>query len=432
MNFIDIIKKKRDKFALNDKDISYFIQGILDGSIPDYQISALMMAIYLNGMTEQETYLLTKYMVGDIIEFYQDDKFVDKHSTGGIGDKLTLIIVPLVVAAGLTVCKMSGKGLGFSGGTIDKLASIPGFKTTLKETELEEQIKKIRIAIIGQSTEVALADKKLYALRDVTGTVESIPLIASSIVSKKIASGNRNIVFDVKAGSGAFMKNLSEAETLAKTLVKLVEMFGGKGVAVITNMDSPLGHYIGNSLEIMEVLETLKGNGPSDLVELTKEIGSYMLTVGGIVKDHEEGKSIIDKLIDNGQGLKKLAELIEFQGGEKEVIADYKKMPQGAYVKEIYSVESGYINKINSQLIGEVSVRLGAGRSTKEDQIDYGAGIFIPKKVGEQIEKGELIGRLYYSSNLIDIGECEEIYSRAFAIAITKNNCEKLIYKVIS
>lgn len=430
-NAVDIIKKKRDGDILSKEELEYFVKGIVDGSIPDYQISSLLMAIYLNGMNSDELFYFTKYMVGRVDRVY-DDGFVDKHSTGGVGDKITLIIAPLIGEAGLKMSKMSGRGLGYSGGTIDKLESIPGFRTNISKEALKKQLDDVGIAIVGQNEEVALADKKIYAIRDVTGTVESIPLIASSIVSKKIATGNRNIVFDVKVGNGAFMKDISSGITLAETLVDLVNKFGGKSVGVLTNMNSPLGYYVGNSLEIIEVIETLKGNGPRDLVEISKAIGGNLLYIGGKVDSSEAGEELIDEMLAKGLGLNKFKELIEAQGGDVEVINNYNLLPKSKFCYEILSQEEGYISSINSEIIGKLSVTLGAGRLEKEDSIDYSAGLFIAKKIGDHVEVGDIIGKLYTSKDELSKESLITTYISAFKFSENEVNKDSLIYKIIS
>lgn len=427
---VDIIKNKRDGCVLSESELEFFVNGIVDGSIPDYQISSLLMAIYLNGMNSDELFYFTKYMVGRVDRVY-DDGFVDKHSTGGVGDKITLIIAPLIGEAGLKMSKMSGRGLGYSGGTIDKLESIPGFRTNISKEALKKQLDDVGIAIVGQNEEVALADKKIYAIRDVTGTVESIPLIASSIVSKKIATGNRNIVFDVKVGSGAFMKDINSGITLAETLVDLVSKFGGKSIGVLTNMNSPLGYYVGNSLEIIEVIETLKGNGPSDLVEISKVIAGNLLYIGGKVDSSKAGEELIGEMLAKGLGLKKFRELIKAQGGDIEVINNYDLLPKSKFCYEVVSQEEGYVSSINSEIIGELSVTLGAGRLEKEDSIDYGAGIRLLKKIGDFVTAGDVIGKLYTSNGSLDKNSIIKKYISAFNFYEKRNKEEDLIYKVV-
>lgn len=401
MRMYDIIERKRDGKELSYDEISFFIKNYCNEQIPDYQASALLMAIFLNGMSERETADLTEIMAnsGDVIDLSSIDSVkVDKHSTGGVGDKTTLVLGPIVAACGVPVAKMSGRGLGHTGGTIDKLESIPGFKTALTKEEFINNVNSIGISVAGQTGNLAPADKKLYALRDVTATVNSIPLIASSIMSKKIACGADSIVLDVKTGSGAFMKSLEKSVELARTMVKIGNDLGRKTVAVVTDMDIPLGNAIGNSLEVMEAIETLKGNGPEDLETVSIELAVRMLMLAG-VGDEAHCRSRAREVIENGRALEKFAEMIELQGGNARVIENYElfKKPKVAY--EIISEQDCYIKSVKTDLLGVASMILGAGRETKESVIDYSAGIKLNKKTGMQLKKGELIATLYSDSS---------------------------------
>lgn len=383
MRMYDVIEKKRDGKELEYEEISFFIKNYCEEKIPDYQVSALLMAIFLNGMSERETAELTEIMAnsGDVIDLSVIDGIkVDKHSTGGVGDKTTLILGPIVAACGIPVAKMSGRGLGHTGGTIDKLESIPGFKTALTKQEFIDQVMKIGISIAGQTGNLAPADKKLYALRDVTATVNSLPLIASSIMSKKIACGADRIVLDVKTGSGALMKTVEKSVELARTMVKIGNDLGRKTVAVVTDMDIPLGNAIGNSLEVIEAIETLKGNGPKDLEEVSLALAAKMLELAEI-GDKENCKNRVREVIDNRKALNKLAELIESQGGNPDVIENYDLFKKAKYVYELTSGQDCYIERVKTDSLGVAAMILGAGRETKESIIDYSAGIKLNKKL---------------------------------------------------
>ena len=397
MRMYDIIEKKRDGLELSLEEINYFISEYCRNNIPDYQASALLMAIFLRGMNERETADLTNVMAhsGDMIDLSDIPGIkVDKHSTGGVGDKTTLILAPIVAACGIPVAKMSGRGLGHTGGTIDKLESIPGFNTSISRENFIKNVTEIGISIAGQTGNLAPADKKLYALRDVTATVNNISLIASSIMSKKLASGADRIVLDVKTGSGAFMKTLDDSIKLAHEMVKIGENTGRHTVAVVTDMDIPLGHAIGNSLEIIEAIETLQNRGPEDLMEVSFELAARMLELCNL-GTIEECKSMVRETVNSGKAIKKLAELIEKQGGNKAVINDYSLFPQASYKFNYVSQESGYIESMKTDTIGIASLELGAGRETKESSIDYAAGIMLNKKTGDKVEKGEVIATLY-------------------------------------
>ncbi len=435
MNPVEIIRKKRDGDILTAKEIKYFVTGFTNGEIPDYQVSAFAMAVYFMGFNDDELYQFTKQMIdtGDIINHgISMVDYVDKHSTGGVGDKLTLVVAPIVAACGLKIPKMSGRGLSFSGGTIDKLESIDGFKVDISSADFLKQIDEIGLGIIGQSDNIAKSDKQLYAIRDVTATVESIPLIASSIVSKKIASGSKNIVFDVKVGIGAFMKDIKSGINLARTLVDLVKDFGGKSVAVVTNMNNPLGHYVGNSLEIVEVVDCLKGKLPKDIEELVFELSGQLLIIGGKANNMLEAKKMVKEKIYNGEALNKFKELIEYQGGDSSFLYDYSKLPQAKYKIEIKSEYEGYITFIDAEKIGLLSLNIGAGRTTKKDSIDYSAGIYIPLKMNNQVNKGDTIGIIYHSKEDLDLDQVIRDFKSAFSFNENPIKEISMIFSVIS
>lgn len=397
MRMYNVIEKKRDGQELSFQELEFFIKGYCNGEIPDYQASALLMAIYLKGMNSRETSDLTMLMAesGDRIDLSEIEGIkVDKHSTGGVGDKTTLILAPIVAACGVPVAKMSGRGLGHTGGTIDKLESIKGFRTSLSNSEFIQNVRQIGIAVAGQTGNLAPADKKLYALRDVTATVSNVSLIASSIMSKKIASGADRILLDVKTGSGAFMKTVDDSIKLASEMVMIGEHVGRKTVALITDMDMPLGNAIGNALEVKEAVDTLKGNGPSDLAYVSFELASRMLELAG-KGSIETCRELVKSKIADGSALAKFTELIARQGGlygiEEEGWIDNKT----SYINEITSPENGYITSIKTDSLGAASVILGAGRETKESKIDYAAGIILYRKPGMKVSKGEIIARLY-------------------------------------
>lgn len=414
MRMYDIIAKKRDGKELSREEIEFFIDGYVNGNIPDYQVSALLMAIFFRGMTTEETSILTLKMAhsGDVVDLSSIQGIkVDKHSTGGVGDKTTLIITPIVASLGVKVAKMSGRGLGHTGGTVDKMESIPGMKTAIDRETFFKIVNTVGASVIGQSGNLDPADKKLYALRDVTATVESIPLIASSIMSKKIAAGSDCILLDVKTGDGAFMKSLDDAITLAKAMVSIGEKVGRKTAAMITDMDRPLGYAIGNSLEIVEVCETLKNHGPSDLTEISVNLAADMLYLAG-KGSVEECKTMAKQQIKNGSAFKKLKEMVKAQGGDVSVLEDYSKFDQPAVEYKITAPSSGYIYSMNTEQCGIASVALGAGREKKEDSIDFSAGIMLNKKVGDLVSKGETIAK-FYSSSLDKCKAAEKIFLNA-------------------
>ncbi|MCD6426510.1 MAG: pyrimidine-nucleoside phosphorylase [Caldisericaceae bacterium] len=397
MNIVDIIERKKYGNVLDAKEIDYFVQGYSKGEIPDYQISALLMAIWFRGMNKSETAELTLSMVrsGKTVDLSKINGIkVDKHSSGGVADTVSLPLVALVAANGVPVAKMSGRGLGHTGGTIDKLESIPGFQTEIPTEKFIEIVNRVGGAIVSQSGELVIADKKMYALRDVTGTVDSIPLIASSIMSKKIAAGADAIVLDVKVGDGAFMKDLDSALELAKTMVEIGDSVGRNTVAYITDMNQPLGDAIGNSIEVEEAVNVLKGKGGKRLVEVIKTLGGEMLCLGGKAKDSAEGKMLIEKSIENGAGLKKFAEIVKAQGGDPSFIDDFSKLPQAKFKIPVSSKVSGYIKEMETENIGKFAAFLGAGRMKKGDKIDLAVGIMFPKKVGDKVEEGETIATI--------------------------------------
>ena len=398
MNIIQLIEKKRDKKTLSAEEISFFVQSVCDETVPDYQISALLMAICINGMTDEETALLTNAMAksGDTIDLsYIKGIKVDKHSSGGVGDKVTLAAAPMASACGLTVAKMSGRGLGFSGGTIDKLESIPGFRTSLTEDEFIAFIKRDGIALMGQTKNVAPADKKLYALRDVTGAVPSIPLIAASIMSKKLACGSDAIVLDVKCGSGAFMKTLDEAIKLARTMEAIGRQNGRRVTALITNMDQPLGRAVGNALEVKETIETLKGNGPSDFTELCLIIGSFMLVSGEAAPDLSQARTMLETSIKNGSALNKFRQFISNQGGDPSVADNTALLPQANTVRTLRSPCSQLISGIDGEKVGAAALTVKAGRLVKTDRIDHSCGFMLLAKAGDRVEKGQPIAEIH-------------------------------------
>ena len=399
MRMYDIILKKRANLPLSDKEIRFVIDGYVKGEIPDYQVSALLMTIVFNGMNARELGTLTLAMAqsGNMVDLSNVDGItVDKHSTGGVGDKTTLIIAPLVAACGGKVAKMSGRGLGHTGGTIDKMESIPNLKVSLEQDAFIDQVNKIGLAVIGQSEGLAPADKKLYALRDVTGTVDSIPLIASSVMSKKLASGAQAILLDVKVGSGAFMKNIEDARELAKAMVDIGKENGRSVKAILTDMDRPLGHAIGNALEIREVINTLKGHGPEDLTHECIIMAAHMLVLSHIC-DYETALSRVQEALDSGAALERLRMMIDAQDGDSRVIDDESLLAIGKFTYDVTAPQDGYITHMNTEQCGIASVMLGAGRTVKDGPIDYSAGILMHKKTGDSVTVGECIATLYAS-----------------------------------
>ena len=398
MRMYDIIEKKRDGLKLSYEEIEFAVMGYTNGTIPDYQMSALLMAIYLKGMNEEETLNLTMIMAnsGKTLDLSEITGIkVDKHSTGGVGDKTSLVLAPMVASCGVPVAKMSGRGLGHTGGTIDKLESIDGFSTTISTADFIKNVNEIGIAIVGQTENLAPADKKIYALRDVTATVSCIPLIASSIMSKKLASGADCIVLDVKCGDGAFMKTKEDAISLANAMVKIGNGAGRKTVAIISNMDEPLGQTVGNSLEVIEAIDTLKGKSPNDLLELCLVLGSYMINLGGKCDTYEQGRRMLEEKIENGQAFNKFKEFVSAQKGDSSYAEKYDKFKKASYIYEVKAERDGYISKICCEKIGKASLALGGGRENKESDIDLSVGIKIIKKVSDSIKKDDIIAIVY-------------------------------------
>ncbi|MCD8158217.1 MAG: thymidine phosphorylase [Clostridiales bacterium] len=401
MNFTDLIIKKRDKNKLKKEEIEFFIKGSSEGTIPDYQIAAMLMAIYLNGLDDEETALLTAAMTssGEILDLSAIPGIkVDKHSTGGVADTTTLILAPLTASLGLPVVKMCGRGLGHTGGTLDKLESIPGVQVELTPTRAVEQVKSCGAVIMGQTSDLAPADKVLYALRDVTGTVESIPLIAASIMSKKLAAGADAIVLDVKWGSGAFMKTPEEAERLTKTMIAAGKKAGRKTAAFITDMNQPLGNNIGNSLEVIEAAGILKWHIDNDLKTVALALGSKMLVLGGIAENTAKGLDMLNENIENGKGLKKFEEIIKAQGGNPAALYDYNLLGKASFSLEVKAAAGGFVYEINTYEIGKASAALGAGRLSKDDKIDLNAGIIMKKRLGDSVKPGETIAEVFAKS----------------------------------
>lgn len=405
MRMVDLIVKKQNGRELTTEEIQFFVKGYTDGSIPDYQASALAMAVYFQDMTDQERADLTMAMVnsGETIDLSAIEGIkVDKHSTGGVGDTTTLVLAPLVAALGVPVAKMSGRGLGHTGGTIDKLEAIEGFHVELSKDEFIKLVNRDKVAVIGQSGNLTPADKKLYALRDVTGTVNSIPLIASSIMSKKIAAGADAIVLDVKTGAGAFMKTDEDAVNLAKAMVRIGNNVGRQTMAVISDMSQPLGFAIGNALEVQEAIDTLRGEGPEDLNELVLTLGSQMVVLAKKAETLEEARTKLQEVMKNGKALEKFKEFLSNQGGDASVVDDPSKLPQAAYKIDVPAKEAGVVSEIVADEIGVAAMLLGAGRATKEDEIDLAVGIMLRKKVGDNVEKGEPLVTLYANRENVD------------------------------
>lgn len=392
MRAVDIIIKKRDHYELTREEIDYFVKGYTNGDIPDYQASAWAMAILLNGMTPRETTDLTLALAhsGEILDLRKVvPNAVDKHSTGGVGDKTTLVVAPIVSACGLPVGKMSGRGLGFSGGTLDKMDAIPGYRSDLSTDEFLEQLRTVKIVLTGQTSDLAPADGKFYTLRDVTGTVQSIPLIASSVMSKKIASGAYAIVLDVKLGMGAFMPSLEEARSLAKLMVSIAKLAGRKAVGLLSDMNQPLGNAVGNALELNEAIQTLRGNGPEDFLEHCLVIAGHMLALGGVTSDEEQGRQMAYATLQGGRGWERFKELVAAQEGDVGYIEDPTRLATASMIEQVPAPRSGYLQEINARIVGETAVNLGAGRAKKGDPIDLAVGIIIHHKVGDFVETGD-------------------------------------------
>ena len=433
MRMYDIIEKKKRNIELSEKEINFFVNGYTNGDIPDYQISALLMAIYFNGMSDNELSYLTLAMAnsGDTIDLSSVNGItVDKHSTGGVGDKTTLIVALIVAALGCKVAKMSGRGLGFTGGTIDKLESIPNYSVNISTDDFFKQVNEIGLSIIAQSGNLTPADKKLYALRDVTATIDSIPLIASSVMSKKLAAGASCIVLDVKVGSGAFMKDVESAKLLAQKMVNIGYSANRKVLAVISNMDIPLGNAIGNSLEIKEAIDVLKGNGPKDLIDICTSLASYMVMLS-TNKNIEECRSLVNEVIKNGNALDKFKQLVKYQNGNVDYINNPELFKQSKYQVPFYAEKSGFISNMNTELIGNCSSILGAGRNFKEDTIDFSAGIILKSKTGDFVNKGDIIAVLH-SSDEEKIQSGIKVFRQSITFSDKEVKKQPLIYDVIN
>ena len=435
MNVYELIKKKRDGLELSREEIDFLINGFVNGRIPDYQMTAFLMAVYFRSMSTRESCDLTMAMVesGETVDLSKINGFnIDKHSTGGVGDTTTLVLAPLVAASGGIVAKMSGRELGHTGGTVDKLESIPGMQVELAKDKFIDIVNDIHVSLIAQTTNLAPADKQIYALRNVTATIDSIPLIASSIMSKKLAAGADGIVLDVKTGAGAFMQKYEDAVELAKTMVYIGECAGKKVVALITGMEQPLGNAIGNAIEIKEAIETLSGNGPQDLVDLVLELGSMMLVVAGIESSSSAARRTLEKNIAQKKGLEKLAELIEAQGGNPEVIENLDLLPQPKTKIEINAEVAGFIEKINALEVGMASRILGAGRKTKTEPIDLSIGILLKKKVGDRVDKGEPLAVFYSDGDKQKIDPAKAKFLSAYTIGDRQVDPPRLFYAKVS
>lgn len=432
MRMVDVIEKKRNGEELTTEEIKFFVNGYTEGKIPDYQVSSLMMAIYFQDMNDRERADLTMAMVesGDKIDLSGIEGVkVDKHSTGGVGDTTTLSLAAMVAAVGVPVAKMSGRGLGHTGGTIDKLESISGFHVELSSEQFTKQVNDIKMAVIGQSGNLTPADKKLYALRDVTGTVPSIPLIASSIMSKKIAAGADAIVLDVKTGEGAFMKTLEDSISLAKAMVQIGNRVGRNTMAIISDMSQPLGYAIGNALEVKEAIDTLKGNGPEDLQELCYTLGAQMVVLGGKAKTIEEARSLLVEVVQNGKAIEVFKKFIEAQGGDASVVDNPSLLPQAKFQIELPAKQDGYVAKMEADEIGVAAMLLGAGRATKESEIDLAVGLILHKKVGDQVKQGESLATIY--SNTEDVQNVLDKLYAHIVISSDKVEAPTLIKEIV-
>ncbi|MGG5357316.1 MULTISPECIES: pyrimidine-nucleoside phosphorylase [unclassified Enterococcus] len=432
MRMVDLIEKKRNGDRLSKEEIDYIITNYTNGSIPDYQVSALLMAIFYEDMTNEEITNLTLAMAhsGDVIDLSVINGIkVDKHSTGGVGDTTTLILAPLVASVDVPVAKMSGRGLGYTGGTLDKLEAIPGFKIELSDETFIQLVNESNVAVIGQSGNLAPADKKLYALRDVTATVDSIPLIASSIMSKKIASGADAIVLDVTIGDGAFMKNIDDAKRLAKTMTSIGELANRQTIAVISDMSEPLGEAIGNSLEVVEAIDTLKGNGPEDLLEMCYVLGSQMVVLAGKAETAEQARKMLEEALESGQALAKFKEMIQNQGGDPSIVDAPEKLLTAQHVIELPAEDSGVVSKIAAKELGIAAMMLGAGRKTKEDTIDHAVGLRLHKKVGDNVQKGESLLTIY--SNNPDVADVSKLLYQNIEISETAEK-PTLVHAIIT
>ncbi len=434
MRMYDLIMKKRNGQPLTKEEIYYFVEGYTSGKIPDYQASALMMAIYFQKMTHEETLALTLAMAesGEQLDLSSiNGAKADKHSTGGVGDKTSLVLAPMAASLGVKMAKMSGRGLGHTGGTIDKLESFDGFLTALSKEQFLENISKVGMAITGQTGNLAPADKKLYALRDVTATVDNISLIASSIMSKKLAAGAGTIVLDVKCGNGAFMKTQAEAEALAEEMVRIGTGAGRNTTAVVSGMDEPLGFAVGNALEVKEAIDTLRGNGPNDLLELCLTLGSYILMGTGMASDEKSARKQLSEAVSSGAALEKFAEFVEAQGGRREQVYDYSSLPEARFVKEIYAPKTGYISNIRSEEVGLAVMALGGGREIKTSEIDLSAGVVLKKKTGSLAVEGETIA-VVHGSDEAGLDEAAGRLQAAFSWSETPVSVPALVKKVIT
>lgn len=433
MRIYDIIKKKRDGLSLSTEEINYFISNYTKGNIPDYQASALLMAIFINKMDERETFDLTRAMVdsGDTFDLSSIKGIkVDKHSTGGVGDTTTLILGPMIAAAGVPFVKMSGRGLGHTGGTLDKLESIKGFRVELTDEEFSKIANDVNLSICSQTGNITPADKKLYALRDVTATVDNLSLIAASIMSKKLAIKSDAIILDVKVGSGAFMKSLGDATRLAEEMVRIGSSYGRKTIAVVTNMDEPLGKAIGNALEVEEAINTLNGNGPDDLLEICLTLGSKLLVLAKKASDESNGREILLDTIQSGSALEKFKQMVSLQGGDVSYVEDISLLPKSKYIIEVKSEKKGFVKSLNAEEIGQCALILGAGRDTKETKLDLAVGIVLNKKVDDQVRKGETLAYIH-ANNLEKGNEIKERLLNIYKIGEKNAELKTLIYREI-
>ncbi len=434
MNFVDIIEKKKLGKALTQEEIQFFSSGAAQGTIPDYQLAAMLMAIRLSGMSREETAQLTLAMAhsGDMVDLSDiPGTPTDKHSTGGVGDTTTLVLAPLVAACGVPVAKMSGRGLGHTGGTLDKLESIPGLSVDMAIPAFIGQVKKLGCAVVGQSSNLAPADKAIYALRDVTSTVDSIPLIAASIMSKKLASGAKAIVLDVKTGAGALMQSLEESIQLAQTMVRIGEDAGRRMVALVTDMGEPLGSHVGNALEVKEAIDVLAGRVQGPLLDISLELGSHMLILGGAAKDMEEGRRRLEEKLASGEGLETLAKMIQAQGGDPKVCQDVARLPQAPVVREVPALEDGYLRQMDTTRLGNAAQHMGAGRRAKNDVIDPSVGFVLHRRIGDSIQSGEALATVYAGSQE-SAEEAARQIQEAISISKEKSTPSKLVHAVVT
>lgn len=432
MNIKGIIEKKRDGKILTKEEIEFFIKGYVEGDISDYQASALIMAIYLNGMNQKETTYLTLAMAnsGEVLDLSEiGENIIDKHSTGGVGDKASLCVLPLVASLGVVVAKMSGRGLGYTGGTVDKLQSIPAYRTDLEIDEFKNNIKNIGISMISHTGNIAPADKKIYSLRDSISCVESIPLIASSIMSKKIASGAQKIVIDVTVGAGAFMKTKKDARALAKEMINIGKLANKEIICILTNMDEPLGYAIGNNLEVIETVKFLQGDMPEDLKEVVFEIGANMIKLAGYGEDLEDNKRRMLESINNGQAFEKFVQMVENQNGDATYLKNLEKLPKAYCIEEIRAVNSGYISSMNAEELGKIACKLGAGRLRKEDDIDKTVGIVLNKKVSEYVNEGDILATIY-ANDIEKLAKAKEKIAKIIKISNKEIKKPEIIYNI--